>query len=264
MDQLNDTWLHSDENKNLGKLLQWFEQPLEDNKFIMVSRCAVTPAGQASPGRPWDGVWPAGTTPGICSWANPAGKATLTDQSLCLPHRPMHLELLLREVSKDLPEAGSWLLQGKARKGREAPVPVLSNPDPAVQAPTAAASSTSNAGLSSCLSSPNHLSCFHPAAGNKQLPLPLPEFISALLTHPCGCASPSALTVPSALPDWHQQHFSVCLHSPLNFCPGAAQFCPAQHSHTERNVLFPSEKTWGHWAWNLLLYLITLQNPYRE
>lgn len=88
--------------------------------------------------------------------ANPAGKATLTDQSLCLclSHRPVQPGAAAQGSVQGSP----CLLQGEARKGREAPVPVLSNPNPAVQAPAAAASSTSNPGLSSCPSSPNHLS----------------------------------------------------------------------------------------------------------
>lgn len=282
MDQLNDTWLHSDKNKNLGKLVQWFEQPLEDSKFIMVSRCAVTPPGQASLGMAWDGVWPAGTIPGICSWApNMKGdtrhtREAHTDQSLCVAHRPMAAgSCCSREVWNDLPEDGNHLLERKGQKRQRGPqspcsavltllctLPVLCCASPDCCCCFHCLRSGPQL-LSLLVSNPNHLSYFHPAACNKQLSLP-PSLNSSFLLcsfTPVAVPPPHLSQSPTPSQTDTSSTLALCLYSPPNSCQGAAQFCTTQHNHTERNVLFPSGVTCGHWAWNLLLYLITLQNP---
>lgn len=262
MDQLNDTWLHSDENKNSGKLIQRFEQPLEDNKFIMISRCAVTPAGQASLGMHWDGVWPAGTIPGICSWAPNTerwhwSKPVSGPQSnawSCCP----------REVCNDLPRLEAFCFRGKAEKAERpqclcsAILTLLCKPRLLLQLPSPLIrdSAPGSPGIQ-----PKPPFLFHPAASSKQLSLPPSLNSSFLFIH-----SSLWLCLPLITPS------PLCPHRltpaalwpfvfTLNFCQGPAQFCTSQHTHTERNVLLPSGKACGHWAWNLLLYLITLQNP---
>lgn len=240
MDQLNDTWLHSDKTENLGKLVQRFEQPLEDSKFIMVSRCAVTPPGQASLGMPWDGVWPAGTIPGICSWApntkgdtRNAREAKVTDQWQPRAAAPGKCEMISSKLE-------AVCFRGKARKGREAPSP------PAQQSWHCCAPSP-------CCASPGCCCCFHRLRSGPQL---LSVLVSnpALLIHPCGCASPSPVTVTSALTDWHQQHFGHLSLPSSEFLPRSCLVLhhPAQPYWEECPVPFRSN------LWTLSLESLTL------
>jgi len=211
---------------------------------------------------PYDGDWPIEVITGIYSLFTKHRTRDLECEGsqrcakVCVSPRARFRDCFFRKVLNDFPEAGSFLLQRKARKVRETLQSLCSaHLTLLLEALTADASITSHPGLGSFLS-------WYPIQNtflistlrlviSSSLCLPPSVLPFMLLAFTSVAVPPTQLSQSHSTPSLTDaiSTFATCLYSPLNaFWPSRSPVlhCSdvAQHNYTERDVLLLSRTTW--------------------